>query len=102
MSSVFKRPHTYDTFGNVLSMEDSRGLRQDYTYDINGNMLSFNSEDGRTGTVNQKYTYNSLNLVTGIITPLGTENISYDKAGRVIKSEINGREKSMSITATAP
>ncbi len=85
--------YIYDTFGNVLSMEDSRGLKQDYTYDINGNMLSFNSEDERTGVVNQKYTYNSLNLVTGIITPLGTENISYDKAGRVIKSEINGREK---------
>ena len=78
--------YTYDERGYLT--KSSTGITEDtYIYDERGNVLEHVTTDKTAGEIRNTYTYDADNRTTSVITPLGIQALSYDKANRLIKSE---------------
>lgn len=60
-----------------------------FVYDIKGNVTDRYIEDKDIGTISTGYVYDKLSRVTRVFTPLGIQEISYDKVGRITASQNN-------------
>ena len=76
--------YTYDQRGNLIISHDGVTTNK-YLYDDNGNVAS-HIIHSPAGEIRTNYTYNKNNLISSVITPLGIQNIEYDKANRIVKS----------------
>ena len=88
------KQYLYDGFGNVQSVK-GKYTSEDFVYDIDGNVISHTINDKDMGTVNTQKTYDVMGRVISTATDIGTENITYDGAGRIAKktNSVNGTEK---------
>ncbi|MBI5558638.1 MAG: PKD domain-containing protein [Deltaproteobacteria bacterium] len=83
--------HAYDASGNELSRQDPSGRLREYTYDARGNRLTETSHPAPGTDLTTAYTYNSLNLVTGVTLPMGDKILfSYDGDGNLTGKEKQG------------
>lgn len=72
----------YNSFGEVIeSIRNSSS--ETYTYDNEGRIMSHIVKDKDMGEVKTSYTYDVLGRKTSITTGAGTEDITYDDAGRI-------------------
>lgn len=79
--------YTYDELGNVVSSKDRAGNEFKYTYDPLGNLLSKLYPDGTSDT----YTYDRISCMLSAINKDATVTFSYDKAGRLLSENLNGK-----------
>ena len=72
----------YNPYGDLTRRQDNDSAVY-YTYDLNGNIIAKRTEDRELGEITREYAYDAQNRVVQVATPIGTEQIAYDKAGRV-------------------
>ncbi len=80
--------YKYNGFGDVVEVGNDITINN-FSYDIEGRLTSKTVRDKKMGEVKNNYTYDKRGNVTSIETGMGTEYITYDKAGRKVKKENN-------------
>ena len=78
--------YEYNKFGDIEKIIKN-STSELYEYDIDANITKHILDDKDMGKTEYLYKYNDKNLPIEIITPIGTEYITYDKAGRITLKE---------------
>ncbi len=79
---------TYTYNGRGLLSHSFKGNTKDsYIYDERGNVTEHNISDSTAGEIKHTYSYDKNNRLKNVLTPLGTQTLSYDKENRPVKSE---------------
>ena len=81
--------YTYNSFGEVTNVKDNYS-DESFSYDISGNLTEYKKTDLEIGEILQSYSYDILNRLTEVITPVGNEMLTYDNANRVITKTNTG------------
>ena len=82
-----KRGRTFFVnFGEVIKILKN-STTEIYDYDIDGNITKHIIDDKDMGKTEYRYKYNVRNLPVEITTPIGSEYLTYDKAGRITLKE---------------
>ena len=89
--------YSYDELGNVILYKDRAEREYKYAYDAMNNLVSRTYPDGST----DKYTYNMLGEMLTAVNKHATVKFDYDKTGRVISEELNGRTTGYSYDVAA-
>lgn len=76
-----KEEYEYDAAGNIIRKKDRDGYQTLFSYDVKGQLEKINYEDGRIA----EYTYDPLGQLKEIKDWLGTTTAEYDSYGRIHK-----------------
>lgn len=79
--------YTYDELGRVVVSKDRAGNEFKYTYNALGNLLSKVYPDNTSN----RYTYDATNRMLSAVNDAATVNFVYDRAGRIVSENLNGK-----------